>query len=106
MKIENTRLNYYKDSTDWKPYHHDAAAIKEHIAEIQNFTVGISLGATRSISFQNKKTKNIISIPLVNGTAYGFSKDININWKHGIPQVEPGKEFKEGRISIIAWGKN
>ena len=25
MDIKATRLNYYKDSNDWKPYHHDAA---------------------------------------------------------------------------------
>ena len=29
-------FNLYKDSSQWKPYHHDAAAIKPHIAKIQN----------------------------------------------------------------------
>ena len=37
------------------------------------------------------------------GYVYTFGKDVNIEWRHGIPQV---KEFNEkGRISIIAWGK-
>ena len=106
IEIKNTRLNYYKNSSDWKPFHHDAAAVKEHIAELQNFTVGISFGATRDIAFENVKTKTTISIPLLNSTAYGFAKDVNVNWKHGIPQVHPDKAFEEGRISIIAWGKN
>jgi hypothetical protein len=105
MNVKSTRFNLYEDSNDWKPYHHDAAAIKEHIAEVQNFTVGISFGATRDIAFQHAKTNTSISIPLENCTAYAFSKKINVDWKHGVPQVEPNKAFKEGRISIIAWGK-
>ena len=105
MEVKSTRLNLYEDSNDWKPYHHDAAAIKEHIAKIQNFTVGVSLGATRDIAFQHAKTNTTISIPLENCTAYAFSKKINMDWKHGIPQINPNKGFKKGRISIIAWGK-
>ena len=105
MEVKSTRFNYYQNSKDWKPFHHDAAAVKEHISKNQNFTVGISLGATRDIVFENAKNKTLISIPLLNGTAYAFSKDVNINWKHGIPQIHPDKSFDEGRISIIAWGK-
>jgi hypothetical protein len=104
MHIESTRVNLYKDSNDWKPYHHDAAAVKEHIAKKQNFTVGISLGATRNISFENVKSKQVVSIALPNLTAYAFSKNVNIEWKHGVPQIDPSKFFNEGRISIIAWG--
>jgi hypothetical protein len=103
VTIKNTRFNLYKDSNDWKPYHHDAAAVKEHIAKIQNFTVGISLGATREISFEHVKSKTIISIPLLNCTAYAFSKDVNVEWKHGVPKIHPDNSFNEGRISIIAW---
>ena len=28
MDIQATRFNWYKDSEQWKPFHHDAAAIK------------------------------------------------------------------------------
>ena len=28
MTVEATRFNWYTDSSNWKPYHHDAAAIK------------------------------------------------------------------------------
>ena len=104
MDVKSTRFNMYKNSSDWKPFHHDAAAIKEHIAKVQNFTVGVSLGATRSVAFENVSHKIVLDVPLPNCSAYGFSKDININWKHGIPQVHPDKSFEEGRISIIAWG--
>jgi len=109
MEIKSTRFNYYKDSSDWKPYHHDAAAVKPHIAEKQNFTVGVSLGATRNISFEyaygDNKKRAVVSIPLLNCSAYAFGSDVNINWKHGVPQINPDKAFNEGRISIIAWGK-
>ena len=106
MEIKSTRFNLYKDSNDWKPFHHDAAAIKEHIAKNQNFTVGVSFGATRDVAFEHVKSKTVISIPLLNCTAYAFAKNINIEWKHGIPQIEPNKGFNNGRISIIAWGYN
>ena len=28
LNFQATRLNWYRDSTEWKPFHHDAAAIK------------------------------------------------------------------------------
>ena len=30
MDIKATRFNWYRDSNDWKPFHHDAAAVDEH----------------------------------------------------------------------------
>ena len=27
MDVKATRFNWYRDSNDWKPYHHDAAAV-------------------------------------------------------------------------------
>lgn len=105
IDVKSTRFNLYEDSNDWKPYHHDAAAVKEHIAEQQNFTVGLSFGAKRDIAFEHAQNKTRIYIPLENCTAYAFSKNINIDWKHGVPQIPPDKAFSEGRISIIVWGK-
>lgn len=105
MDIKATRFNLYRDSNDWKPFHHDAAAVKPDKAKTQNFTIGISFGLERSVSFEHAKTKQIIDIPLENDTLYAFSKDINIEWRHGIPQIPPEKYKNEGRISIIAWGK-
>ena len=73
MHVQSTRFNLYKDSSDWKPFHHDAAAVKEHIAKKQNFTVGVSLGSTRDVAFENVKSKQVISIKLPNCSAYAFS---------------------------------
>ena len=61
-------------------------------------------GLERDISFEHAVTGKKITIPLDDNTLYAFTKDINIEWKHGIPQVPPDKYIKEGRISIIAWG--
>jgi len=104
IDVKSTRFNWYKNSDDWKPFHHDAATVKEHIAKVQNFTIGLSFGATREIAFENSKTKTTVSFSLPNGSAYAFSKDININWKHGVPQIPLEKKNDAGRISIIAWG--
>ena len=34
MDIKATRFNWYKDNQQWKPYHHDAAAVKPDKAQI------------------------------------------------------------------------
>ncbi|KAJ9447420.1 hypothetical protein DIPPA_04264 [Diplonema papillatum] len=104
MDVKATRFNYYRDSSEWKPYHHDAAAVKPERAKTQNFTVAISFGAEREASFEHAKTKTTVSVPLPNGSVYVFSCDVNIDWKHGILQVPPEQQHSEGRISIIAWG--
>jgi hypothetical protein len=109
MEIKATRLNYFEDDTDWKPFHKDAAAINPEKAKIQNFTVGVSFGATRDIAFErDHQDRCVLSIPLKDGTTYGFTRDINIQWRHGVPQIGPNidrtMEERKGRISIIAWG--
>ena len=38
LDISATRLNWYRDSSEWKPFHHDAAAIKEDKARQSNLT--------------------------------------------------------------------
>ncbi|KAI9906119.1 hypothetical protein PsorP6_013455 [Peronosclerospora sorghi] len=102
LDIKSTRFNWYKDTSQWKPFHFDAAAVKPHIAAIQNFTVGISFGATRDAAFEHAETKTVVSVPQPDGSVYAFAKDTNVLWRHGILQDAPVR--KEGRISIIAWG--
>jgi len=102
MDIQATRFNWYKDTSQWKPFHHDAAAIKEKQAATQNFTVGVSFGATRDAAFECVKTKSVISFPQPDGCIYAFSKDTNILWKHGILQEKQKRDL--GRISVICWG--
>jgi len=104
IDIKATRLNWYKDTSDFKPFHFDSAAVKHHIAKIQNITIGVSFGVTRDISFEHAKTKLKISIPQENGMVYSFSRDVNVNFRHGVAPVKEENYLDEGRISIIAWG--
>lgn len=102
MKVEATRLNWYKDTSQWKPFHHDSSYVDPKKAEIQNFTVAVSFGATRDAAFEKADNKTVISFPQPDGSIYCFSKDTNIIWRHGILQDTPVRD--EGRISIILWG--
>ena len=38
------------------------------------------------------KTKTTVTVPLMNGYVYTFGRDVNINWRHGIPQIHPSKK--------------
>lgn len=102
MDIKASRLNWYEDQSEWKPFHHDAAAVKKDKALTQNVTVGVSFGATRDICFQHAKHLTRVSVPLPDGYVYAFGKDVNVEWMHGIPAEKNTR--KDTRISIIAWG--
>lgn len=104
MDVKATRFNWYKDTSEWKPFHHDAAAVKADKARTQNFTVAASFGATRDAAFEHAKTRQVISFPQPSGTVYCFARDTNIIWRHGILQEPKEKQREEGRISIILWG--
>lgn len=102
MRIEATRFNWYQDTAQWKPFHHDASGVKPEKAAIQNFTVALSLGATRDAAFEHAKTRTTISLPQPDGAIYCFSKDTNIIWRHGILKEPVTRDL--GRISVICWG--
>jgi len=104
LDIKATRFNLYRDSSDWKPFHKDAAAVDSEKAKTQNFTVGVSFGATRNAVFEHEATRATVGFPLTGGSVYCFSRDTNIEWRHGIPQLPPSMQHSNGRISIIAWG--
>ena len=108
MDVKATRFNWYRDQEEWKPYHHDAAAVKPDKAKTQNCTVAVSFGATRDAAFEHAKTGTTMFFPQANGSAYTFGHDVNVEWRHGIPQVPEELRGKPGgdapRISIIAWG--
>lgn len=106
MDIQATRFNWYKDTSQWKAFHRDAAAIKPEKAKVQNFTVAVSFGATRDAAFEEHESANtqkrVISMPQPDGWIYCFAKDTNVLWKHGI--LKDKETRPEGRISIICWG--
>jgi len=124
-KSIGTRFNWYRDSNDWKPFHHDSAAFNPQRAKNQNITVGVSFGATRELAFvrayehdlpeplleqQQKHHQNRqkvrIYFPQTNNGVFSFGRDANILWKHGVNALSPEEQTMEsrGRISIILWG--
>jgi len=104
MESVGTRFNWYTNSSDWKPFHHDSAAFNPERAKNQNITVGLSLGSTRELAFLNAKTGEKIYFPQDNGMLFSFGRDVNINWKHGVNALPKEEQDGKGRISIILWG--
>jgi len=103
MDVKATRLNLYQDTSQWKPFHFDAAAVKPDKADKQNFTIGVSFGICRDAAFErDTPDKTVISFPIKDGQIYAFSKQTNILWRHGILQELP--KIDSERISIICWG--
>ncbi len=112
MNVKATRFNWYQKNTDHKFFHHDGAALKESLGQIQNCTIGVSFGTTREMGFQvanHNDCRSVVSFPLSNGTTYLFGKDVNIDWRHGILPIKTigldnDEKKHKGRVSIILWG--
>jgi hypothetical protein len=103
-KSVGTRFNWYRDSSDWKPFHHDSAAFNPQRARNQNITVGVSLGSTRELAFMHAKTGERLYFPQTNGMLFSFGRDVNIGYKHGINALPESEQDGKGRVSIILWG--
>ncbi|CAJ1948477.1 unnamed protein product [Cylindrotheca closterium] len=105
-----TRFNWYRDSSDWKPFHHDSAAFNPQRAKNQNITVGASFGAMRELAFIRASeevkgdSKCCLYFPQSNNGVFSFGRDANIHWKHGVNALAPDEQDGKGRISIILWG--
>lgn len=107
QKSVGTRFNWYRDSTDWKPFHHDSAAFNPRRAANQNITVGASFGCSRELALLHARDGSKVYFPQTNGMLFSFGRDVNINWKHGInalTEEEQGLVGGKGRVSIILWG--
>jgi len=106
IDVKATRFNLYRDGSDWKPFHFDAAAIDPKKAKTQNITIGVSFGRKRSACFEHATTRTTVELPLDNGSIYGFGSKLNMDWRHGITQLQKDERDKDdsGRISIILWG--
>jgi len=102
IKIVKTRLNYYKDNSDWKTYHKDSHAYSEKLQIYEDYTFGISLGGKRILSFKHEQSGNILSFPQNNGDVFAFDTHVNQKFLHGVPKVA---YQSEPRISVIVWGK-
>jgi len=66
QKSVGTRFNWYRDSSDWKPFHHDSAAFNPQRAKNQNITVGVSFGATRELAFLHAQSREKVALPHCN----------------------------------------
>lgn len=105
VQVVESRLNYYKNGNDWKPYHHDSHAFyndNNNNKIREDFTIGISLGGSRELSFvlaQDQTYK--FNFPQNNGDVFAFNKHVNKVFMHGVPK----SKSKDARISIIAWCK-
>lgn len=98
VDITQTRLNYYKDQEDWKPFHHDSHAYGN---KIENFTMGASFGYSRELVFLHEESKRNFKFPQNNGDLFAFGSETNKLFMHGVPK----SQRKVGpRFSIIAWG--
>lgn len=107
MKVESTRFNWYRDDNEWKPFHHDRAAVEAKIALKQNITVAVSFGQTRGCAFEHAKNKTVINFPQPDGCVYAFFDTTNVIWRHGVfpnRSHENQENSPKGRISIILWG--
>ena len=96
-----TRFNWYRDSSDWKPFHHDSAAYNPERARDQNITVGVSFGAERELAFLHSKNGSRVYFPQCNGMLFAFGRDVNIKWKHGVNALPEAQHDGKGVIYLF-----
>lgn len=96
-----SRLNYYGNGQHWKPFHHDSHAYGAK-GQREDITIGVSLGATRELTFLHQPSSRQFSFPQKNGDVFSFTSEVNSRFQHGVPRG--GADCGE-RFSIIVWGK-
>lgn len=101
VDVYATRLNYYRDGTQWKPQHHDSHAYGGR-SEREDFTAGITLGSDRSLVFVHVESGQEFTFPQNNGDCFAFTGDVNTQFTHGVPRVSSPVG---DRFSIIVWGR-
>mmetsp|Transcript_57286 Transcript_57286/g.102981 ORF Transcript_57286/g.102981 Transcript_57286/m.102981 type:complete len:245 (-) Transcript_57286:44-778(-) len=106
IKASAVRLNLYRSSRDYKPFHYDRGKDSEGVPQM---TVGASFGAVRELTMLHAKSGVTVSYPQRNGDVFAFTAEINEVFMHGVPRVMPGspaaQEPEESpRMSLIIWG--
>lgn len=102
IEIYHTRLNFYKDGRDWKPFHHDSHSYGNKSLR-EDFTMGASFGACRELAILHDKTEQQFRFPQNNGDIFAFTSKVNQLFQHGVPKsnkIDIGPRF-----SIIVWGR-
>ena len=98
------RCNLYRDGSDWKPYHRDSHAYGGDGAR-EDFTMGASFGAERTLSFRHEETGTEFAFPQRQGDVFAFDSVANSDFTHGVPRAAAGDAPPGLRFSIIAWGR-
>ncbi|EPY37505.1 hypothetical protein AGDE_06429 [Angomonas deanei] len=101
VEVYASRLNYYRDGSQWKPQHHDSHAYGGRSLR-EDFTVGITLGSNRKLLFIHEASKHEFNFPQTNGDCFAFTGEVNRLFTHGVPRVHTPIG---DRFSIIAWGR-
>jgi alkylated DNA repair dioxygenase AlkB len=106
IEASATRVNIYRSTADYKPLHADRG---QDTAGVPQVTVGLSLGATRELSFAHWQTGLTTSCPQHNGDVFAFTPELNKIFLHGVPKVRKsslgsGTDDNQERLSLILWG--
>ena len=102
VEVYHTRLNFYKDNSDWKPLHHDSHAYGNK-AKREDFTMGASFGFERELLIKHDESGEEFRFPQKNGDIFAFTNIVNQKFMHGVPKST--KPNVGPRFSIIAWGR-
>jgi hypothetical protein len=103
VEVYASRLNFYRDGRDWKPFHHDSHAYASGKDQREDFTIGVSFGARRDLAFLHEPSGRTFAFPQHNGDVFAFTTEVNQRFKHGIPRLPAAKAGE--RFSIIVWGR-
>eukprot|EP00435_Cladocopium_sp_Y103_P017590 s1178_g4.t1 len=88
--------NLYRSNDDVKSWHHDNY---QDWTPRPTATIGISLGASRELAFQNAQTKREHEVLQENGDIFAFDEPFNNFFKHSVPPAVSGASGQ--RISVI-----
>lgn len=86
-------LNLYHNGTEGMTWHSDNEKALKRNAPIAS----LSFGAERKFSFKHKKTKEIISVILENGSLLVMKDSTQTNWLHKLP---PATKINKPRINL------
>ena len=117
VQAATNRLNWFRQASDHKPFHHDAHAFDFgegmyqggdatynglYKGKVANCTVVASFGAERWYSVQDRvrcDPGGTVAIHVPNGSVVAMGRDANIMWRHGVPPGSPAKVTLAGRAS-------
>ena len=104
VDVVHCGLNYYKDGTDYTPYHHDHYWIPKY-NNGEEITIGASFGYTRTLSVKHDNTETKFDLEQNNGDIFAFNSTINSKFTHGVPKIKDDKNIVGERFSLIIMGK-